>query len=49
MGGRGSASSKIKKRKGGKNKGQTRGAPGTPYGDEPPSLFTPEGGSETAK
>jgi hypothetical protein len=38
MGGRGSASGGVKQRRGGKNKGKTRGEKGTPRGDEQPSL-----------
>jgi hypothetical protein len=40
MGGRGSASGGVKKRKGGKNQGTTQGEAGSPRGDETPSLPT---------
>jgi hypothetical protein len=41
MGGRGSTSSGVKKRRGGKNKGTTKGEKGNPRGDEQPSLLRP--------
>jgi hypothetical protein len=40
MGGRGSSSG-VKKRRGGKNRGQTKGEKGSPFGTEQPSLPRP--------
>jgi hypothetical protein len=46
MGGRGSASG-VKKRRGGKNKGTTKGEKGNPRGDEQPTLPRPPQGNQS--
>jgi hypothetical protein len=38
MGGRGSSSGGLRKRRGGKNKGTTKGEAGNPRGDEQPEV-----------